>query len=63
MKKKIKVDSIMCMGCVKNIDKLSRAYEGVNDVSIELDTKIVTLDVEDGFSEEKYLEMLEEAGY
>ncbi len=63
MKKEIKVDSIMCMGCVKNIEKLSRAYEGVNDVRIELDTKMVTLDVEDGFSEEQYLEMLEEAGY
>ncbi len=63
MKKEIKVDSIMCMGCVKNIEKLSRAYDGVKDVSIELETKMVTLEVEDNFSEEKYLEMLDEAGY
>ncbi len=63
MKKEIKVDSIMCMGCVKNIEKLSRAYDGVKDVSIELETKMVTLEVEDNFSEEKYLEMLDDAGY
>ncbi len=63
MKKEIKVESIMCMGCVKNIDRLSKAYPGVKDVSIELDTKMVTLDVDDTFCEEKYLEMLEEAGY
>lgn len=63
MKKEIKVDSIMCMGCVKNIEKLSRAYEGIKEVSIELDTKMVTLEVDENFSVDDYREMLENAGY
>ncbi len=63
MKKEFIVDSIMCMGCVGSVEKLSRAFSGVKDVNIELNTKKVTLEVSDEFDDSSYLEMLKEAGY
>ncbi|PID82641.1 MAG: hypothetical protein CSB16_00705 [Clostridiales bacterium] len=63
MKKEFVVQSIMCMGCVGSVEKLSKAFPGVKNVDIELETKKVTLEVEDDFDDSSYLEMLKDAGY
>lgn len=59
---KIKVPGMMCMHCVKSVSDALDSMEGVFDVQVDLDTKLVTLRAEEGL-QEKILSAIDDLGF
>ena len=61
MKKTIKIEGMMCMHCVKHVDKALNAVEGVTSVSVNLEAKNAV--VEGDVTDEALTAAIVDAGY
>ncbi|MDY6065337.1 MAG: heavy-metal-associated domain-containing protein [Finegoldia sp.] len=61
MKKQFKVEEMHCNHCVESIDKALKDVEGIENIDIDLDSKIVSLEGE--VDDEKVIESLDEIGF
>lgn len=62
--KTIKVEGMSCMHCQMRVKKSVKAVEGVQRVDVNLQTKQVTVDYEEGKANiEKVKDAIREAGY
>ena len=52
MKKQIKLSRIHCAGCAENLEQKIAEVEGVNSVSIDFLTRIVTIDIPIGHAKD-----------
>lgn len=60
----IKVEGMSCMHCQMRVKKAVEAVEGVQKVDVNLQTKQVTIDYEEGKANtEKVKDAIREAGY
>ena len=61
MKKTVKIEGMMCMHCVKHVDKALNAVEGVTAVNVSLEEKQAV--VEGSMTDEALKAAVEDAGY
>lgn len=61
MKKQFKVEEMHCNHCVESIDKALRDLEGVENIDIDLDSKIVSLEGE--IDDKKVIDSLDDIGF
>ena len=61
MKKTIKIEGMMCMHCVKHVDKALNAVEGVTSVAVNLEAKNAV--VEGTMTDEALTAAIVDAGY
>jgi Cu+-exporting ATPase len=59
---KLKVDGMMCMHCVSHVEEALNALDGVNGKA-DLDSKIVTVENNNGLPVEQLIEAIKKAGY
>ena len=63
MKKVIKVNGMMCQGCVNRINNIIDEIDGVNDYDVSLEDKMVMLDVDDSMVLEEVIERITDIGF
>lgn len=62
MKKKIYIEGMSCMHCVKHVkDALSEI--GIGDVEVDLNSKIATIDFDNDLIDNEIKAAIEDAGY
>lgn len=61
----IKVNGLVCDFCAQAINKVFRKQEAVNDVEVNLDDGLITVDLKDGqdIDDETLTGMVTDAGY
>lgn len=60
---KLKVDGIMCQGCVNRIDNSLKTIKGINNYSISLEDKIVALEINDDSVLAKVIATITDLGF
>jgi mercuric ion binding protein len=62
---KVNVNGLVCAFCAQGIKKTFSKQEAVEKVDVNLDAKLVTLDLKKGqaLSDEKIAELIKDAGY
>lgn len=61
---KIKCEEMTCAGCKKKITKSINNLEGVNDIDVDLDTKVITVSFDESkTSPDKIIDAIAKAGY
>lgn len=60
---KVMAPDIVCGGCAASIKKALGNVEGVREVSVDVETKAVTVEHESKISREKIIETLDRAGF
>ncbi len=63
MKKTIKIEGMSCMHCVGAVEKALNAVAGVQNVNVDLDNKVATVDVDGSITDEILREAIEDQGY
>ncbi|PAF49586.1 hypothetical protein BKH41_02670 [Helicobacter sp. 12S02232-10] len=63
MKKEFKVSGITCSHCVDKIEKFVGEIDGVNQIDVDLDKKIVSVAFESPANEKEIVEAICDAGY
>ena len=63
MKKIVKIEGMMCMHCVKAVEKALRAVEGVTDVTVSLEEKQAVVEGTDALQEDALKAAIADAGY
>lgn len=63
MKKTIKIEGMSCMHCVGAVEKALNAVAGVQNVNVDLDNKVATVDVVGSITDEILREAIEDQGY
>ena len=63
VEKQYRVPDVSCEHCVRAITSELTAIEGIDQVDVNLDTKIVTVRSEASVSDEAILAGLDDAGY
>lgn len=58
----LKVNGMMCMHCVKSVTDALNAMDGVSDVSVTLETKMVSFSADPSLKE-KIVETIEDLGF
>jgi copper ion binding protein len=58
-----RVPDVSCQHCVNAITKEVSSLQGVRDVTVDLDTKQVTVDAGEQVSQAQLIEAINEAGY
>ena len=61
--KQFRVPDVSCEHCVNAITNELTAIEGVHDVQVDLEAKIVTVQADAAVSDESIVAGLDEAGY
>lgn len=59
---KIKVEGMMCMHCVKSVTDALEALDYVDNVSVDLSSKTVTLDADESVRSE-LISVIEDLGF
>ena len=61
----VEVNGMVCDFCAQSLEKVFGKEEGVNAITVDLDTQTVTVDVKDGqdLSDDKIKELIEWGGY
>lgn len=62
MKKKILVEGMSCSHCVNHVTDALKEV-GAKDISVSLDKKLATAEIEDDITDESIKSAIEEAGY
>lgn len=62
-KRTYNVPEVHCDHCIAAINRELGQIDGVEDIQVDLETKIVTLQASDSVSEERIVEGLYEAGF
>ncbi len=63
MKKKINIEGMSCMHCVKHVEEALGELAGVSKVTVDLQEKNAVVEFSNGVENEKLKEAVEEAGY
>jgi copper ion binding protein len=63
MIKKISVEGMSCMHCVKHVTDALNEINGVTNVNVSLDTKTATIEADDSVKDEAIKAAIEDAGY
>ena len=63
MKKKISIEGMSCMHCVKHVTDALNEIDGVSNVNVSLDTKSATIEADDKVKDEAIKAAIEDAGY
>ncbi|MFW6076094.1 MAG: heavy-metal-associated domain-containing protein [Chloroflexota bacterium] len=61
--KTYRVPDVHCDHCVAAINRELRSIDGVQDVEVDLDQKVVSVKVDESVSDEQIIEGLDEAGF
>ena len=59
----MKIEGMMCMHCVKAVEKALRAVEGVTDVTVSLEEKQAVVEGTDALQEDALKAAIADAGY
>lgn len=63
MQYQISVENIKCGGCARTVENTLNAIEGVNSVSVTVDTGLVEVETQDHIDRETLVEALQQKGY
>ena len=63
MKKKYTVDGMMCTACSSSVERVVKKIKGVNTAVVNLNAKLLVVDVDDTVSDEQILNAIEKAGF
>jgi copper ion binding protein len=63
MKKKINIEGMSCMHCVKHVEESVKDLPGVLKVTVDLKGKNAVVELSDSVEDAKLKEAIEEAGY
>lgn len=63
MKKKISIEGMSCMHCVKHVEEALKELPGVARVSVDLKEKNAIVDLDGTVEDAKLKEAVEEVGY
>ncbi|MDF2880390.1 MAG: copper ion binding protein [Clostridiaceae bacterium] len=63
MVKKILVEGMSCMHCVKHVTDALNEVNGVSNVNVSLDTKTATIEANDNVKDQDIKAAIEDAGY
>jgi copper ion binding protein len=63
MKKKINIEGMSCMHCVKHVEGALKDLPGVSNVTVDLKEKNAIVELSDNVEDEKLKEVVEEVGY
>ena len=64
MRKKLLVDGMTCMNCVRHLkEALEEDIQGVNVIEVSLEGKYALVDVDETVSEDMLKEVVEDLGY
>lgn len=63
MVKKILVEGMSCMHCVKHVTDALNEINGVSNVNVSLDTKTAAIEADDNVKDEAIKAAIEDAGY
>lgn len=63
MKKTLKVEGMSCMHCVKHVKDALEELEGVKNAEVDLQLKIVKVEMEKNIEDNILKNAVEEAGY
>jgi len=59
----LKVPDITCGGCAGSIKKALGSVQGINHVNVDIATKTVTVQHDDGLPREEIIKRLDRAGF
>ena len=63
MKKKINIEGMTCGHCVGRVNKALSAMDGVSEVAVNIDEKMVTVTTEREVPDEQFKTEIENTGY
>ncbi|KUO72394.1 MAG: heavy metal transport/detoxification protein [Clostridia bacterium BRH_c25] len=63
MKKKINIEGMSCMHCVKHVEEALKDLAGVSKVTVDLKEKNAVVELSGSVEDAKLKEAVEEAGY
>lgn len=63
MKKELSIEGMMCQNCVKHVTNALAEIKGVFDVSVNLEQKTATIQVDKSVSDDILKAAIAEAGY
>lgn len=63
MRKKLLVEGMSCMHCVKHVEDALKEIKGVSDVKVDLKGKNALVDMDESVTDEQLKSAVEDAGY
>lgn len=63
MKKKINIEGMMCVNCVKHVTEALSELDGVTDIKVDLAGKYATIDTDGSVTDISIKNAIEEVGY
>ena len=63
MKKKINIEGMSCMHCVKHVEEALKELAGVANVAVDLKEKNAVVELDGSVEDAKLKEAIEEVGY
>lgn len=62
-KKVLNIEGMVCMNCVKHVDKALREIQGIREVSVSLENKSAQVQLNQDVPDEVLKAAIEDAGY
>lgn len=63
MEKVLNIEGMVCMNCVKHVDKALREIQGIREVSVSLENKSAQVQLNQDVPDELLKAAIEDAGY
>ena len=63
MEKVLNIEGMVCMNCVKHVDKALREIQGIKDVSVHLESKSAQVQMSQDVPDDVLKTAIEDAGY
>ena len=63
MEKVLNIEGMVCMNCVKHVDKALREIQGMKDVTVDLESKSAKVLLSQEVPDEVLKSTIEDAGY
>ncbi len=63
MEKVLNIEGMVCMNCVKHVDKALRELQGVKEVEVSLGSKSAKVQMRGDISDDTLKSVIEDAGY
>ena len=63
MEKVLNIEGMVCMNCVKHVDKALRELQGVKEVEVSLESKSAKVQMSGDLSDDTLKSVIEDAGY
>ena len=62
-KKVLNIEGMVCMNCVKHVDKALRELQGVKEVEVSLESRSAKVQMSGDISDDTLKSVIEDAGY